>query len=486
MVEVEWALAAFASFMWGPQLVVLLVGGGLFFMVHSRLRHFIYLRHSFDLLRGKYTGQSSAAAGDITHYAALATALSGTIGLGNISGVAVAITTGGPGAVFWMWITALVGISTKFYTATLAVMFRGKDDSGKIQGGPMYVIREALGSKWLPLAWLFALAGMFGTLPVFQINQLVQILRDVVAIPVGLASADEHLAFDFVLGVILAIVLFTVAAGKVRRVSAVAGKMVPAMVVFYFVITAWLLLSNASAIPAMFVLIITDAFSGKAAAGGVLGAVILIGVQRGVFSNEAGLGTESLAHGAVKTDEPVREGLVAMVGPMIDTLVVCTCTALALLVTGVWQSDAIGVTMTSMAYEQAFPGIGAYLVLIMVLVLSTTTVLTYSYYGGKCMAFLFGTRTEKYYLWGYMALVVAGAIASLEAVISLFDGAYAIMAIPTMISTFLLAGKVREVALDYFRRFDAGEFKPAEKGGKLGTTQCCGKTVNRESETESI
>ncbi|MCG8413269.1 MAG: alanine:cation symporter family protein [Pseudomonadales bacterium] len=462
MEQIEQALAAFANFMWGPQLVVLLVGGGLFFMVHSRLRHFRYLGHSFDLLRGKYTSQSSGAAGDITHYAALATALSGTIGLGNISGVAVAITVGGPGAVFWMWITALVGISTKFYTATLAVMYRGKDDSGKLQGGPMYVIREALGEKWLPLAWLFAIAGMFGTLPVFQINQLVQILRDVVAIPAGIASAEDHFGFDFTLGVILAVVLFSVAVGKVKRVSAVAGKLVPSMVVFYFVITAYLLLSNVAEIPAMFALIFTDAFSGDAAAGGVLGAVILIGVQRGVFSNEAGLGTESLAHGAVKTDEPAREGLVAMVGPMIDTLVVCTCTALALLVTGVWQSDAIGVTMTSMAYEQAFPGIGAYLVLIMVFVLSTTTVLTYSYYGSKCMAFLFGTKTEKYYLWGYMALVVAGAVASLDAVISLFDGAYAIMAIPTMISTFLLAGKVREVASDYFRRFDAGEFEQTD------------------------
>ena len=474
MQAIEQTLAAFADLMWGPQLVVLLVGGGLYFMVHSRLRHFRYLGHSFALLRGKHTSTSSTAAGDISHYAALATALSGTIGLGNISGVAVAITVGGPGAVFWMWITAVVGISTKFYTATLAVMYRGRDDSGKLQGGPMYVIREGLGKRWLPLAWLFAIAGMFGTLPVFQINQLVQILRDVIAIPAGMAATEDHLAFDVTLGVLLAGGLFAVAVGKVQRVAAVAGSLVPAMVVFYFVITVWLLLSHATAIPAMFVLIFTDAFSGDAAAGGVLGAVILIGVQRGVFSNEAGLGTESLAHGAVKTDEPVREGLVAMVGPMIDTLVVCTCTALALLVTGVWQTDAVGVTMTSLAYEQAFPGFGAYLVLLMVFVLSTTTVLTYSYYGAKCMAFLLGTRAEKYYLWGYTLLIVAGAVASLDAVISLFDGAYATMAIPTMVSTFLLAGKVRAVAQDYFRRLDAGEFAQGQRtldGPASGTTE---------------
>jgi AGCS family alanine or glycine:cation symporter len=230
------------------------------------------------------------------------------------------------------------------------------------------------------------------------------------------------------------------------------------MVLFYFLITGYLLLSHITELPAMLALIVTDAFSGEAVSGGVLGAVILIGVQRGVFSNEAGLGTESLAHGAAKTNEPAREGLVAMVGPIIDTLLVCTCTALAILVTGVWEGDAIGVTLTSQAYDQVFPGLGSYLMLIMVFVLSTTTVLTYSYYGGKCMAFIFGTRAERYYLGIYMALITVGAVASLDAVISLFDGAYATMAIPTMLSTFVLAPKVREVAKDYFRRLDAGEF----------------------------
>ena len=448
MEKLESALATFANLMWGPPLVVLLVGGGMFFMVHSRLMHFRYLSHAYNLLRGKYNKQDDDIAGDITHYRALATALSGTIGLGNITGVALAITVGGPGAVFWMWVTAIVGISTKFYTASLAIMYRGKDDSGKSQGGPMYVIREGLDKKWLPLAWMFALAGMFGTLPIFQINQLVQIVRDVIAIPAGIATANSHLGFDFILGIILSAVLFAIAAGKVKRVSAFAGLVVPAMVGFYFVLTGVLLLSNVAEIPAMVGLIFADAFTGDAVSGGVLGAVILIGVQRGVFSNEAGLGTESLAHGAAKTDEPTREGLVAMIGPIIDTLIVCTCTALALLVTGVWEGDAVGVTLTSQAYEQAFPGFGAYLVLAMVFVLSTTTVLTYSYYGSKCMAFLFGTKTERYYLWGYMGLVTAGAVASLDAVISLFDGVYATMAIPTMISTIILAPKVREVARD--------------------------------------
>ena len=452
---IEAAVSAYASFMWGLPLVILLVGGGIFFMLHSRLRHLRYFSHSFDLLRGKYDEDSASAGGDITHYAALATALAGTMGLGNITGVAVALTVGGPGAIFWMWITALVGISTKFYTATLAILFRGTDDAGRLQGGPMYIIREGLGARWLPLAWLFAIAGMVGTLPVFQVNQLVQIIRDTVAIPNGITAADAHFNFDLILGIVLAVIVFSVAVGNVKRVSAVAGKMVPAMVLFYFVVTVILLLSHIGQIPAMLWLIVSDAFSGQAVSGGVIGTVILIGVQRGAFSNEAGIGTESLAHGAAKTNEPVREGLVAMVGPIADTLIVCTCTALALLVTGVWEGGAEGVSMAAAAYEQVFPGFGAYLLLIMVFVLSMTTVLTYWYYGSKCMGFLFGTAREKYYMWAYMVLIVAGSVVSLDIVINLLDGAYATMAIPTMISTLLLAPKVKAAAKDYFARLDA-------------------------------
>lgn len=458
MTQIEAAIAAYVSFMWGLPLVILLVGGGFFFMLHSRLRHFRYFRHSIDLLRGKFHDDSDSIGGDISHFLALATALAGTMGLGNITGVAVALTVGGPGAIFWMWVTAIVGISTKFYTATLSILYRGTDDAGRLQGGPMYIIREGLGRKWLPLAWLFAIAGMVGTLPVFQVNQLVQIIRDTVAIPNGLTTADSHFNFDLVMGIVLAVIAFSITVGNVKRVSAVAGKMVPAMVIFYFAVTSVLLMSHIDQVPAMLWLIVTDAFSGEAVSGGVIGTIILIGVQRGAFSNEAGIGTESLAHGAAKTNEPAREGLVAMVGPIADTLIVCTCTALTLLVTGVWQGGAQGVTMAAEAYEQVFPGFGSYLLLIMVFVLSMTTVLTYWYYGSKCMGFLFGSHREKYYLWAYMLLIVAGSVVSLDIVINLLDGAYATMAIPTMVSTLLLAPKVKAVATKYFARLDAGEF----------------------------
>lgn len=448
------ALNAWAAFMWSTPLVVLLVGGGIFFVIHSRALPYRYFRHGFECLTGRYDKDESAH-GDISHFKALATALSGTLGLGNITGVAVAITVGGPGAIFWMWVTAVVGVATKFYTASLAVMYRGPDDAGHYQGGPMYVIREALPRRWLPLAWLFALAGLFGTLPVFQINQLVQVLRDVVAIPAGLASDSQHFTFDFVTGLVLSALVFAVVIGRIQRIAAVTSRVVPFMVIFYFIMTAILLVMHADAVPAAFAMIFEGAFRGQSVAGGALGTVILIGVQRGAFSNEAGIGTEALAHGAAKTPEPIREGAVAMIGPVVDTLVVCTCTALAILVTGVWQGDAIGATMTTLAFESTFPGVGGYLVAVMVFFLSMSTVLTFSYYGSKCAGFLFGTRYESWYIWFYVGLITLGAVASLRAVIGLLDGMYATMAIPTMISTLVLAPKVRTAARDYFRRLDA-------------------------------
>jgi len=434
MIEISAALNAFATFMWGAPLVVLLVGGGVFFVLHSRGLPYLHFRHAFEIISGKFD-TTSEDQGDISHFKALATALSGTLGLGNITGVAVAITVGGPGAIFWMWVTAVVGVATKFYTASLAVMYRGYDDAGHLQGGPMYVIREALGRRWLPLAWLFAIAGLFGSLPIFQINQLVQVVRDVVAIPAGLTSAEHHLVFDFGIGVLLSAIVFAVIVGRIQRIAAVTSRVVPFMVAFYFIMTAILLVRNAEAIPSALALIVNDAFRGQSVAGGVLGTVILIGVQRGAFSNEAGIGTEAMAHGAARTTEPIREGLVAMIGPVVDTLIVCTCTALAILVTGVWQGDAVGATMTTAAFEQAFPGLGGYLLVVMVFFLSMSTVLTFSYYGSKCTGFLFGTRFESWYIWFYVVLVTLGAVASLRAVIGLIDGMYAMMAIPTMIST---------------------------------------------------
>jgi len=254
-------------------------------------------------------------------------------------------------------------------------MFRGQDSEGQWQGGPMYVVREGLGKKWLPLAYFFAVAGLLGTMPIFQINQLVQVLRDTLAIPAGLASADAHFTFDLMLGLVLALLVMAVALGKLPRLGKVTGMLVPTMVVGYLLLTAVVLASHASEIPAAFAMIFEDAISGNAVAGGVVGAVIITGIRRAAFSNEAGIGTEAMAHGAAQTKEPVREGMVAMLGPVIDTLIVCTCTALVILISGVWQSgESDGVTLTANAFGDLFPHGGAVILAVLVSLLSLSTV----------------------------------------------------------------------------------------------------------------
>lgn len=447
---IENRLNAFADFMWSTPLVVLIVGGGLALMVYSRLRPYRYLLHAVDILRGKFDKPGDP--GHVPHSQALTTALSGTIGLGNVAGVAIAISTGGPGAVFWMWVTAIVGVATKFYTASLAVMYRGTDSAGVLQGGPMYVIREALDKRWYPLAMLFALAGMVGTLPVFQANQFVHLFRDAVSIPAGWATEESHFWSDLITSGTLAILAALVIVGQITRIGKVTVKLVPSMVLLYLAVTAYVLLRHAAEVPAVFALIVTDAFSGNAVAGGALGSVIMIGIRRGAFSNEAGIGTESMAHGAARTDEPIREGVVAMTGPIIDTLVVCTCTALIILLTGVWQADGeiAGVTLTAQAMAQVLPGSGVYLLLLMVALLSFSTIVAFWFYGAKCFGFLFGAERQHYYTPIYVSLIVLGSLVSLSVVNGLIVGMYAVMAIPTMVSTLLLAPRVNDAAVKYF------------------------------------
>ncbi|MDG1204750.1 MAG: amino acid carrier protein, partial [Pseudomonadales bacterium] len=318
MDQLEASLIYFGEVAWGPWLLVLILGGGLYFLVQSRLIPFLYIGHSIDLLRGKYDDPDNP--GDITHFQALSSALAGTIGMGNIAGVAVAIHIGGPGAIFWMWMTAVVGIATKFFTCTLAVMYRGEDSAGQLQGGPMYVITQGLGPKWKPFAIFFALAGLIGCLPLFQTNQLVQTVRDVIFINQGLLDPKDTFEFNLLAGIVLAVIVSFVIFGGLKRIAMVASKLVPSMAVLYMGSALFVIVTNFDKVPESFLLIFTDAFSGLAAAGGAIGTVIATGVRRGAFSNEAGIGTEALAHGAVKTNEPVREGLVAMVGPIIDTL----------------------------------------------------------------------------------------------------------------------------------------------------------------------
>ncbi|MEZ4796314.1 MAG: alanine/glycine:cation symporter family protein [Flavobacteriaceae bacterium] len=453
MEKINQLTEAFSGTVWGLPLLILLIGGGLYLLIRSHFLPFRFIGHAIQVLRGKYDDPNDP--GQISHFQALTTALSSTIGMGNIAGVAVAISIGGPGAVFWMWISAVVGMSTKFFTCTLAIMFRGRDSAGELQGGPMYFIMEGLGKSWKPLAVMFSLCCMVGALPVFNVNQLTQAINDILLIPNGV---EVNFTSNLFIGIALVAITALVILGGLDRISKTASKMVPSMVLLYFVSVLIILIVNIDVVPKYFGMIFTDAFAadnfkGDAFFGGLVGGLILLGIKRGAFSNEAGLGTAPLAHGAAKTDEPVREGLVAMLGPAIDTLVVCTLTALAILVTGVWETTSNnGVSLTASAFAEAMPGFGKYLLLICIAVFSISSLFSYSYYGTKCMSFLIGADKQHYYNYFYILSIILGATTSLSAMINLIDGVFALMAIPTMTATLILAPKVVKEFAAYRQR----------------------------------
>jgi AGCS family alanine or glycine:cation symporter len=346
-------------------------------------------------------------------------------------------------------------MSTKFFTSTLAILYRWKDSAGVVQGGPMYFIMEGLGKHWKPIAVMFSFFGMLGALPVVNVNQLKQAINDIILIPNGV-----EVSFQSNLVIALVLVLFTsiVILGSLKRISILASRLVPSMVVLYFILVMIILSMHYTEVPKYLALIVTDAFNAdyypkdESFLGGVLGGLILHGIKRGAFSNEAGLGTAPLAHGAAKTDEPVREGLVAMLGPAIDTLVVCTLTALAILVTGVWETTgSSGVSLTAEAFQNAMP-YGQYLLMLCVFFFSVSSLFSYAYYGTKCLSFLIGADKKHYYNYLYIASIVLAATTEFEAMINLIDGVFALMAIPTMLSTIILAPKVLEVSKFYFSK----------------------------------
>lgn len=453
MEALDTIIANFASFVWGLPLLVLLIGGGLYLLILSRFLPFRYLGHALQILSGKYDNPNDT--GEISHFQALTTALSSTIGMGNIAGVAVAISIGGPGAVFWMWISAIIGMATKFFTSSLAIMYRGKDTNGDMQGGPMYFIIEGLGKSWKPLAVFFSLCGLVGALPVFNVNQLTQAINDILLVPNGITV---NFTSNFIIGIILVSITAIVILGGLKRISKTAAKLVPSMVLLYFILVFIILIANLPEVPKYLAMIFTDAFTannytGDSFFGGVVGGLILLGIRRGAFSNEAGIGTAPMAHGAAKTNEPIREGLVAMLGPAIDTLLICTLTALAILVTGVWQTtNANGVSLTASAFGNTMPVMGKYLLLICIAVFSISSLFSYSYYGTKCMSFLFGANKKHYYNYFYIFSILIGATTSLSMMINLIDGFFALMAIPTMTATLILAPKVIKEAKIYLNK----------------------------------
>ncbi|KJD34452.1 sodium/alanine symporter [Tamlana nanhaiensis] len=457
-------IKTFSNYAWGLPLVILLIGGGLYLIFLSKFLPFRYLGHAIQVLRGKYDNPEDV--GEISHFKALTTALSSTIGMGNIAGVAVAISVGGPGAMFWMWVSAVVGMSTKFFTCSLAVMFRGKDSNGSLQGGPMYFITEGLGKNWKPLAVMFSLFGMIGALPVVNVNQLTQAVNDIVLTPNGV---EVGLKSNLILALILVVFTSLIILGGLQRISNAASKMVPSMVLLYFVLVLFILISNYQEVPRYFIMIFENAFSGKnyngdAFYGGVLGGLILLGIRRGAFSNEAGIGTAPLAHGAAKTSEPIREGLVAMLGPAIDTLIVCTLTALAILVTGVWETtESNGVSLTANAFDYAIPVYGKYLLMICVLVFSVSSLFSYAYYGAKCLSFLVGANHKHYYNYIYIISIVLAATTPFATMLNLIDGVFALMAVPTMLATLILAPQVIQEFKRYIFKINQQKLKKHDK-----------------------
>ncbi|WP_445734662.1 alanine/glycine:cation symporter family protein [Mariniflexile sp.] len=446
--NIEKVLVDFSNWIWNLPLLILLVGGGIYFLIYSRLLPFKHFLHAIAVIRGKYDDKSNV--GEISAFRALSTALSSTLGMGNISGVAIAIGMGGPGALFWMWVSALIGMATKYYTCSLAIMYRGKDDSGVVQGGPMYVIMEGLGKNWKPLAVFFSIAGLFGSLPIFTANQLTQVLNDVLLPGLGYeASTKSSLLIGIVISVMVSIVIF----GGIQRIANYASKLVPFMVVLYFLSVSYILVINQSNIIPAFEQVFLDAMTGDAVLGGSLGALIIVGIRRAAFSNEAGIGTAPMAHGASKNLEPVKEGLVAMLGPFIDTIVVCTLTAMAILVTNSWQNPNMGgVTVTLNAFIKTMPDYGAVLLVFIVFIFALTSLFTYSYYGTKCISFLLGTRYKKIYNYIYVASISLGAISTMSGIVGLIDISFALMSIPTMLSAIILSPKVNKATRAYFNK----------------------------------
>jgi len=452
MKQFEQFMDTLSSWIWSYPLLALLVGGGLFFLIYSRFLPFRYFYRGVQVLRGKYNSENSQERGQISSFQALSTAIAATVGLGSIAGVAVAITMGGPGAIFWMWITAIVGMATKFFTCSLSVMYKGKDSAGVLQGGPMYFITNGLGKKWKPLAILFSVCGMGGCLCLFQANQLTEIINSGFLAPAGVEVGTKS---NFIVGLVICAVVSLVIFGGIKRIGKVAAAMVPAMVAIYFVAVLIIMVKYGNNIIPTIQLIFSDAFTGEAVSGGALGALILMGVRRGVFCNEAGVGTASMAHGASNNPQPIREGLVAMIEPTIDTLLICTLTAISVLVTGVWEEFAgqgvKGITITLAAFEAAMPNFGKYILLIAALIFAFSTLFTSSYYGTKCAGFVFGVKYAKYYNYLYVLTLIVAAVGSVNLVIYFIDTMFGVMACCTMIGALALSPKIMKAAKAYFK-----------------------------------
>ncbi len=429
---------------WGVPMLILILGTGLFLMVALKGMPLLRILMGFRLMWGGRV-KGNADTGDVSPFQALMTCLSATVGTGNIAGVATAIFLGGPGALFWMWCTALVGMATKYSEIVLAVHYREKDERGEYIGGPMYAIKNGLGKSW---AWLGFAFAIFGGLAGFGIGNMVQSnsMAEVM-------ESSFHIE-RWVTGLVTTIIVALVILGGIKRIAKVSASLVPFMCVGYVVMSLVVLGIYIDRVPDALVLIFTSAFTPSAATGGFAGAAVLMamqyGVARGIFSNEAGLGTAGIAQAAGTTNSPVRSGLIGMIGTFIDTIIICSMTGLAIICSGVWTSGVKGATLSTAAFESALPGIGGYLVAIALLIFTFTTILGWSYYGEKCWIYLAGRKTVLPFRILWVLAVFGGAVFQLDFVWLLADTLNALMALPNLVALLLLSPVVLRLTKDYF------------------------------------
>ncbi len=429
---------------WGPAMLILILGTGFFLMVILRGMPLRKLLLGFRLMWGGRV-KGDASTGEVSPFQALMTCLSATVGTGNIAGVATAIFLGGPGALFWMWCTALVGMATKYSEIVLAVHFREKDERGEYIGGPMYAIKNGLGKRWEWLGFAFALFGGFagfGIGNMVQSNSMAEVLESTFNIE------------RWITGLVTMLIVGIVLLGGIQRIAKVSASLVPFMCIGYIAISVIVLVIFADRIPAAFALIFHHAFTPAAATGGFAGAAVLMaiqyGVARGIFSNEAGLGTAGIAQAAGTTNNPVNSGLIGMIGTFIDTIIICTMTGLTIICSGVWDSGIKGASLSSAAFEAALPGFGAYLLAAALLVFTFTTILGWGYYGEKCWIYLAGRKTVLPFRILWVVAVFGGAVFQLDFVWLLADTLNALMAIPNLISLILLSPVMLALTKNYF------------------------------------
>ena len=426
---------------WGPPLLILLVGTGLYLTIRLGLLQILRLPKAFQLIFTKDKGH-----GDVSSFAALCTALAATVGTGNIIGVATAIKVGGPGALFWMWVAAFFGMATKYAEGLLAIKYRSKDENSAIAGGPMHYILLGMGERWRPLAMLFALAGvlvaLLGIGTFTQVNSITESIQNTTSLSPTITA--------LVLSIFVGIAVF----GGLKSISKVSTTVVPFMAIVYILGTLTVIFVNIDKIPATLSLILTSAFSPVAAVGGFAGASIRTaiqnGVARGVFSNESGLGSAPIAAAAAKTNEPVEQGLISMTGTFIDTLIICTLTGLTILVTGVWNGDLNGVALTQSAFSTVFSFFGPALLTIFLVLFAFTTILGWNYYGERCFEFLFGVRFIWLYRVVFVLMVLLGGFIELDMVWVIADIVNALMALPNLIALLALSPVVIAETKKYF------------------------------------